>query len=91
MFLAHNHPSTQDFSYSDLGVLLLNDGIGGISIVSNTGDVHVLFKSQNYSFDKAYEILSEIINQYNDYNDDIDNAIVKKFLKVCKKAGILNY
>ena len=91
LFLAHNHPSTQDFSYSDLGVFLLNDSIGGISVVSNTGGVHILFKSYNYSYDKACEILSEIKNQYNDYNDDIDRAIVKKFVKVCKKAGILEY
>lgn len=91
LFLAHNHPSTQDFSYSDLGVLLLNDSLAGISVVSNTGDVHILFKSDNYSFDKAYEVLSKIRNQYNDYDDNIDKAIVADFLKICKKAGILEY
>ena len=42
LFLAHNHPSTQTFSYSDLGVFLSNNSIGAMSVVSNTGDVHIL-------------------------------------------------
>ncbi len=91
LFLAHNHPSTQDFSYSDLGVFLLNDSIGGISVVSNTGNVHILFKSESYSYNKAVDFISDIRSKYNDYSSDVDKAIVKEFLKVAKKAGILQY
>lgn len=91
LFLAHNHPSTQDFSYSDLGVFLMNDSIGGISVVSNAGDVHILFKTENYNFDGAYEYISGIRRKYSDYDAETDKAIVKEFLKNSRKIGILQY
>lgn len=91
LFLAHNHPSTQDFSYSDLGVFLMNDSIGGISVVSNTGDVHILFKSEKYDFDRAYELISSIKSQYSDYDSEVDRLIVKEFLKNSKKVGIMQF
>ena len=91
LFLAHNHPSTQDFSYSDIGVFLMNDSFKGISVVSNSGDVHILFKTEKYDFDKAYELLSDIKSKFGDYNDEIDRAIVKDFLKQCKRCGIIQF
>jgi len=91
LFLAHNHPSTQDFSYSDLGVFLMNDSIGGISVVSNMGDVHILFKSESYDFDRAYEYISSIRAKYSDYDAEVDKAIVKEFLKNSKKIGVMQY
>ena len=79
LFLAHNHPSTQDFSYSDLGVFLMNDSIGGISVVSNSGNVHILYKTDKYDFSLAYECISKIRNSYATYNEEIDKTIVKDF------------
>lgn len=91
LFLAHNHPSTQDFSYSDLGVFLMNDSIGGISVVSNTGDVHIIFKSEKYNFDRAYELMVSIKSQYGSYDSEVDRLIVKEFLKNSKKVGIMQF
>jgi hypothetical protein len=91
LFLAHNHPSTKDFSYSDLGVFLSNDSFKGISVVSNTGDVHILYKSDKYDFDKAYEAISDIKSSYGEYSEKVDAAIVKDFLKISKSLGIIEY
>ena len=91
LFLTHNHPSTKDFSYSDLGVFLSNDSFKGISVVSNTGDVHILYKSDKYNFDKAYEAISDIRAQYGEYNEEVDASIVKDFLKISKSVGIIGY
>ena len=54
LFLAHNHPSTQNFSYADLGVFLLNDNINGLSAVSNMGVAHIISKSDKYDFMTSY-------------------------------------
>ena len=91
LFLAHNHPSTQDFSNSDLGVFLMNDSIGGISVVSNSGNVHILYKTDKYDFSLAYECISKIRNSYATYNEEIDKTIVKDFLKISSKIGIENF
>lgn len=91
LFLAHNHPSTQTFSYSDLGVFLYNDSIGAMSVVSNTGDVHILYKSDSYSYTKAIEKLMDIKKLFGGYKPDIDLLIVKSFLKNSEKIGINKY
>lgn len=91
LFLAHNHPSTQTFSYSDLGVFLCNDSIGAMSVVSNTGDVHILFKSDKYSYTKAIEKLMDIKDEFGGYSPDADLLIVKLFLKNSEKIGINKY
>ncbi|MBO6115786.1 MAG: hypothetical protein J6P14_01360 [Ruminococcus sp.] len=89
LFLAHNHPSTQNFSYSDIGVLLRLDSLFGMSVVTNTGDVHILYKTSKYDFNKAYEYIKAIRSEYEVYNADIDAEIVKKFLKDSKSIGIV--
>lgn len=91
LFLAHNHPSTQTFSYSDLGVFLYNDSIGSMSVVSNTGDVHILFKSDSYSYTKAIEKLMNIKDEFGEYSPDVDLPIVKSFLNSSEKIGINKY
>lgn len=91
LFLAHNHPSTQGFSYADLGVFLSNDSIVAMSVVSNTGDVHILYKSLGYSYTKALEKLLEIKQKLGGYSADVDLSIVKLFLKNSDKIGILQY
>lgn len=92
LYLLHNHPSTKSFSYTDIGVFLMHDNIGGITVVTNTGDVHILYKSENYSFEYAYEAIIQIRSDYSiDVLDEENDAeVVKRFLKVCKKCGIIS-
>lgn len=90
LFLLHNHPSTKSFSYSDIGVFLLNDSISGITVITNTGEVHCLIKTYKYNFKEAYSILSDIRGCYNVTvpNSEEDAEIVKCFIKSGKKTGI---
>jgi hypothetical protein len=59
--------------------------------VSNTGDVHILYKSNKYDFDKAYEAISNIKEKYGEYSEEVDAAIVKDFLKISTSVGIIGY
>ena len=88
LFLAHNHPSTQNFSYSDLGVFLMNDNIQGMSVVTNLGAVHMIVKTAKYDFVAVYETLKQIRQQYGAIDGETDAAIVREFLKGAGKLGI---
>ena len=88
LFLAHNHPSTQNFSYADLGVFLMNDNINGLSAVSNMGVAHIITKTEKYDFSNAYEELLTIRKQYDIIDDEANSSIVKAFLKRAKHIGI---
>lgn len=88
LFLAHNHPSTQNFSYADIGVFLMNDSINGLSAVSNMGVAHIIAKSDKYDFAKAYEALSDIRRKYDIVDEETNKLIVKEFLKIAKSLGI---
>lgn len=91
LFLAHNHPSTQSFSYADIGVLMYVDSLAGMSVVSNTGDVHILFKSRKFNYKGAYDALTAIKKSFGGYKPEHDLDIVKAFLKVAPKYGLLQY
>ena len=81
----------QSFSYADIGVFMQVDSIAGISVVSNTGDVHILFKTERYNFSKAYDALMKIKKKYGGYSREHDLDIVKDFLKVSRRYGIILY
>ncbi len=90
LFLLHNHPTTKIFSYSDIGVLLLHDNIGGITVISNAGKVDVMYKTDNYDFAKAYGALKEIREKYEHkvLSEEEDAEVVRQFLKICDSCGI---
>ncbi|MGN1303619.1 MAG: hypothetical protein ACI4YB_01160 [Oscillospiraceae bacterium] len=90
LFLLHNHPTTKIFSYSDIGVLLLHDNIGGITVISNAGKVNVMYKTNNYDFTKAYRALKEIREGYDHkvLSEEEDAEVVRQFLKICDSSGI---
>lgn len=90
LFLLHNHPTTKIFSYSDIGVLLLHDNIGGITVISNAGKVDVMYKTDNYDFAKAYGALKEIREKYDHkvLSEEEDAEVVRQFLKICDSCGI---
>ena len=91
LFLAHNHPSTQSFSYADVGVFMYIDSLAGMSVVSNTGDVHILFKSSRFDYHGAYDALASIKDSFGGYCPEHDLDIVKAFLKISSKYGIMQY
>ncbi len=90
LYLLHNHPSTKSFSYPDLGVLLLNENLGGITVVTNAGHVEVLRKTENYDFNAAYGFLKNIRSEYKDkvLTEAQSIEIVRRFIRAGKKFGI---
>lgn len=84
--ISHNHPSTANFSFADIDYFIANDYLGLMSVVTNQGEVYVLRKADNYDYDKIRKIEIDLINEYSLENQA---EIVKEFLKLCKKGGIL--
>ena len=47
----HNHPSTNTFSIGDIDTFVCERAIKAISVVTNQGEVYILNKLDNYSFE----------------------------------------
>ncbi|MGN1109713.1 MAG: minor capsid protein [Oscillospiraceae bacterium] len=89
LFLIHNHPSTKSFSYSDIGVLLMNDNLGGMTAIANNGVVSAVYKTSKYDPELALSIMKDIRSKYpKTLSGEDDIAIVKQFLKVSRSCGI---
>lgn len=83
----HNHPTTSNFSFTDIATFLRESQIGVLSVVTNQGTVYVLCKSQQYSFKRAVSLFNTIALQYKNKTLTHEEA-VKAFLRVCKEGGI---
>ncbi len=83
--IMHNHPATRPFSFMDIGYFISKSQIGVITIVSNQGNVHILRKQDNFSTEMCIDYLKQLRIKY---NDDFD-AIVRDFLRNCRKVGII--
>lgn len=46
----HNHPTTSNFSFTDIATFLRESQIGVLSVVTNQGTVYVLSKNKQYNF-----------------------------------------
>ena len=55
----HNHPSTNTFSVGDIDTFVCERAIKAISVVTNQGEVYILNKLDNYSFDGTRETLNK--------------------------------
>lgn len=83
----HNHPSTNTFSVGDIDTFVCERAIKVMSVVTNQGEVYVLNKLDNYSFENTRQLLTDIFNRFPD--DEIDDkAFVKQFLARCGEGGI---
>lgn len=83
----HNHPSTNTFSIGDIDTFVCERAIKAISVVTNQGEVYILNKLDNYSFDGTRKLLTEIYNSYPEGEID-DKDFVKKFLRRCREGGL---
>ena len=57
-----------------------------MSVVTNQGEVYILNKTADYSFQKAKRLLNEIRATFDDEIDD--KEFVNRFLKNSRKGGI---
>ncbi|MBR3623473.1 MAG: hypothetical protein IKN43_09035 [Selenomonadaceae bacterium] len=84
----HNHPSTNSFSLVDIMAFISQGEISLLSVVTNQGEVYILYKSSKYDFSVSSELFKEI---YMNYQAGVleHGAAVKKFLKICMKGGVI--
>ena len=75
------------FSIGDIDTFVCERAIKAISVVTNQGEVYILNKLDNYSFDGTRKLLTEIYNSYPEGEID-DKDFVKKFLRRCREGGI---
>lgn len=64
LIFAHNHPSTRAFSLVDLAMFLVDEYIGVFSVVTNLGQVYVLYKLEHFDYHKARGALELVIDQF---------------------------
>ena len=83
----HNHPSTNTFSVGDIDTFCCEKAIKLMSVVTNQGEVYILNKTVNYSFEATRELLTSIFESFPEGEID-DKIFVKKFLKECHKGGV---
>ena len=63
----------------DVAEFLRNDSIHSISIVTNQGKVWTLSKGDTYDRTKAFKMLSELANNSNDWDKNIDIFIRNRY------------
>ena len=83
----HNHPSTNNFSVGDIDTFVCEKAIKTMSVVTNQGDVYIMNKLSNYSYNNTRSLLNDIYNSFPDGEID-DKEFVSIFLKRCKEGGI---
>ncbi|MCM1045208.1 MAG: hypothetical protein NC417_06835 [Candidatus Gastranaerophilales bacterium] len=87
--ILHNHPSIQTFSLTDISFFLQYDNVKMMSVVSNYGKVHYLYK------DKKFD-LNEAIILWKKCTAELDSKSTVKelyyaalsFLAICSESGI---
>lgn len=83
----HNHPSTKIFSLADIMTFIQYGEICLMSVVTNQGTVHILYKNQSYNYTVTCQLLDVIYRRYQ-VNELTHDVAVKEFLKMCSKGGI---
>lgn len=85
----HNHPSIQTFSLTDISFFLQYDNVKMMSVVSNYGKVHYLYKDAKFD-------LGEAVVLWKQCTAELDRKSTVKelyyaalsFLAVCSEVGI---
>lgn len=85
----HNHPSIQTFSLADISFFLQYDNVKMMSVVSNYGKVHYLYKDKNFDLDEAVILWKKCIAEL-DSKSTIKELYYAalSFLAICSEAGI---
>lgn len=90
VIVLHNHPSLSKISLQDVQFLLQYHSIKMIVAITNLGKISYLVKTDQYSFENAYELFREAVYKV-DRADDLKSY--KKgtdyFLNHCNKTGLI--
>jgi hypothetical protein len=80
----HNHPSASGFSGEDVKTFLKNPEIGVMTVVTNQGEVYLLRKNDDFSFEKADNFIKDLCKKNLD-----EYEVFAEFLKKGKKVGVI--
>ncbi|HFI0448589.1 TPA: minor capsid protein [Streptococcus suis] len=67
----HNHPGGSTFSLNDLNFFMQTDSVKTLTIVSNTGRVMYITKTDKFNFLKAVKLASEVDKNSMDYVEEV--------------------
>ena len=87
--ILHNHPLSQTFSLEGIRFFLVYSTVAVISVVSNQGTIHYLYKDKQYDFHKAFALFKEFAAKATKnltVKEHYDLAL--SFLKQCGEAGL---
>lgn len=87
LWYLHNHPSTNKFSMADIQTFVRYSQIGGMSVVTNQGEIYIIYKTEKYDYNKIARIFTDSVMSYKQENSTHDDA-VNMFLKKCAKGGV---
>ena len=83
--IIHNHPKGKPFSFKDMGFFFNAPQIGILTAVSNQGNVQILSKQKDFSRAACIAYIEQL---YEKHSGDFD-ALMKDFLKNCRKVGLI--
>lgn len=86
LVVAHNHPSTANFSFADIDYFIANEYIGLMSAVTNQGEAYIMHKTKAYNYNEARQLEIDLIKEFS-LSEQTEMA--SEFLKRCQKGGIL--
>lgn len=87
--ILHNHPSTQTFSLEDIRFFLVYSTVKIISVVSNQGTIHYLYKDEKYDFYKAFALFKNIAAKAEKVKTTEEHySLALEFLKKCSVTGL---
>ena len=92
LIVAHNHPTTRNFSFADISVFVYDEYVATLSVVTNQGQVYVLQKQESFDYAEAQKLLRELLNKYeirrNPQNEARQKSAAREFIKRVGKVGI---
>lgn len=83
----HNHPNTSKFSVADIFQFVYEDYFGILTVVTNFGDVHILYKTEKFDYNKITDILTCFYSKFKE-GEITKEEVVNNFLKQCREGGV---
>ena len=80
----HNHPSLNIFSMADIDTFVCESKIVLLSVVTNQGNVYILYKNERYDYTLTRKFLIYLYKKYNGASEKMINT----FLKQSERVGI---
>lgn len=88
--ILHNHPSMTSFSLEDIRFFLEYRTIKLLVVVTNRGTLHYIVKSDKYNSENSILLFNKSATEFNkSKNVTKQISATQKFLKKCKKCGII--